>query len=169
MLRPEALHAINTIAKVARQSTSPMGGLQVIITGDFLQLPPVNKGQCGREQDYRTASTTTTTTTITSNVNNADDKKIEFCFQAPAWKENIQKTFLLSKVFRQSEIEFVRLLDNIRFGRSTADVLRGFDSCVKRQLDCEDGIKPTQIFTLKHLAENLNKRELEKLPGEGKY
>jgi ATP-dependent DNA helicase PIF1 len=48
---------------------------QVIVTGDFFQLPPVTKGNA----------------------------QVKFAFEATLWNQTIQRTFNLTKVFRQRD------------------------------------------------------------------
>ena len=48
---------------------------QVIVTGDFFQLPPVNKGS----------------------------QAVKFAFEAEYWKQTIKQTFNLTQVFRQKD------------------------------------------------------------------
>ncbi|GEM08896.1 mitochondrial dna helicase [Rhodotorula toruloides] len=55
-------------------TTKPFGGIQLVVTGDFFQLPPVTKG----------SSPT-------------------FAFEAQAWKECIHHTVNLTQVFRQKD------------------------------------------------------------------
>lgn len=43
MLDPELFDNLNTIAKAVRGNTRPFGGIQLILVGDMLQLPVVNK------------------------------------------------------------------------------------------------------------------------------
>lgn len=74
---------------------SPFGGLQVILVGDFAQLPPV-----------------------------ADRNESEpptYCFSAVSFKQADFKTVLLKTVFRTSEQDFVELLHRARFGALTED------------------------------------------------
>ncbi|VDM65258.1 unnamed protein product [Strongylus vulgaris] len=79
---------IEYVARHIRDEERPFGGIQLIITGDFLQLPPV----CGRNGDTK------------------------FCFECVAWKRAIQKTILLEDVRRQDDIRFVNVLQEIRCG-----------------------------------------------------
>ena len=53
----------------------PWGGIQIIVTGDFFQLPPVTKG-----------GTTP-----------------KFCFEAVTWEDTIDLSVNLTKVFRQKD------------------------------------------------------------------
>lgn len=66
----------NKIGQLMRKSPNkPFGGIQVILTGDFFQLPPVTKG--GAEP--------------------------KFCFEAETWTESIDTSVNLTKVFRQKD------------------------------------------------------------------
>ena len=67
----------------------PFGGIQIILSGDFLQLPPVSRG-----------------------------KKVKrFCFQSDVWDEAIEKTMKLTQVKRQKDNAFIEMLEEIRFGK----------------------------------------------------
>lgn len=76
------------MARTVRNSEKPFGGIQLILCGDFLQLPPVQK-----------------------------EGPIRFCFQTETWASCGFQVFQLQKVHRQSDPEFVRMLDSIRVGR----------------------------------------------------
>ena len=41
MMTPELFEKIDAVAKMIRESNKPFGGIQIILSGDFLQLPPV--------------------------------------------------------------------------------------------------------------------------------
>jgi ATP-dependent DNA helicase PIF1 len=60
---------------IRKNPKKPFGGIQVIVTGDFFQLPPVTK-------------------------NGATPK---FCFSAATWAETISEQVNLTKVFRQKD------------------------------------------------------------------
>lgn len=64
------------IGQMMRKSpTKPFGGIQIIATGDFFQLPPVTKG----------------------------NSVTRFCFEAATWNETINMSVNLTKVFRQKD------------------------------------------------------------------
>src|SRR5690606_39130073 len=48
MLRADVLDAMNQHLQVARKSSRPFGGVQMLLVGDFYQLPPVVRGDEGR-------------------------------------------------------------------------------------------------------------------------
>jgi ATP-dependent DNA helicase PIF1 len=63
------------IGSMLRKSTKPFGGMQIIVTGDFFQLPPVTKGGTATK----------------------------FAFEAEMWQETISMSVNLTKVFRQRD------------------------------------------------------------------
>ena len=82
----------------------PFGGCQVIATGDFLQLPPVRKGET---------------------------EPYDWAFQSRAWQEAGFRTFLLTQVRRQDDPAFVRALADFRVGRVWGDTARILQSRVR--------------------------------------
>ena len=168
-----------------RESTSPMGGIQVVFCGDFFQLPPVMKQ------------------VISSDTELSTDR---FAFQSPIWKSLIQQSFLLTEVFRQSDPSFIEALEHIRQGHFSGmlrlllraivshnvgwftclieAIAARFRPCFGRQLDCSDGILPTKLYTHKYVVkyaivivllttclirfdvDSINLRELSQLPGD---
>lgn len=109
----------------------PFGGKQMIFCGDFLQLPPVVKNRRG-------VST-------------------HFAFQAEAWKDASVKRMTLNENFRQTDVEFRKHLDAIRFGDlppKTRDFLR---ESVQRPLDVEE---PMRLYPLNRRVDALNKKKL---------
>jgi len=98
MLNGRTLDFLDFMCRELRGSDSPFGGIQVIATGDFLQLPPVNK---------------------TGNY--------DWAFQSRAWQEANFRTVQLTEVKRQDDVEFVRSLSEFRFGvigTTSANLLR---------------------------------------------
>ena len=82
----------------------PFGGCQVIATGDFLQLPPVRKGET---------------------------EPYDWAFQSPAWAAAEFRPFVLERVRRQDEPKFVRALADFRVGRVWGDTARILQSRVR--------------------------------------
>ena len=89
---------------------------QVVVTGDFFQLPPVMKG----------------------------GGSVKFAFEAQTWPEIVKKTFNLTKVFRQRDPEFVDMLNEMRFGRLSAQSIAKFRS-LEREIVYEDGLGATEL------------------------
>lgn len=75
MVDGEMFDKFNKLGQMVRKNPKPFGGLQVIVTGDFFQLPPVTKGGA----------------------------QPKFCFDAQTWAESISMSVNLTKVFRQKD------------------------------------------------------------------
>ncbi|KAH9068582.1 hypothetical protein Ae201684P_004284 [Aphanomyces euteiches] len=88
MLDGRMFEALEAIARALRQSERFFGGIQLILTGDFYQLPPVAE----------------------------DRQPSSFCFQVDAWKRGITTSISLDQVFRQRDAEFIAILNSIRIG-----------------------------------------------------
>jgi ATP-dependent DNA helicase PIF1 len=128
-----------------------MGGIQVIFTGDFFQLPPVQNSTCSPwdpSQDKENVAPRNTLLNQKSNI-----RKIrKYCFESPIWNslfpEKSQSCFVLTEIYRQHEQHFVSLLESVRWGEPSGEVLEDLNHhSVGREIDCQDGILPTQICT----------------------
>ncbi|QRV89235.1 ATP-dependent DNA helicase PIF1 [Ceratobasidium sp. AG-Ba] len=133
---------LNEIGKTLRNNTRPFGGIQLVVCGDFFQLPPVP------EQAYSDVGI-----------------PVSFAFEAKCWNEAVPNTITLTKVFRQKQSELVDMLNDMRLGvvsQASADLF----SRLSRKVEYNDGIQPTQIYPLRRLADEANKRQMDLLTGE---
>ena len=89
MLDGRLLDFVNNVAKLIRGNNKSFGGIQLIATGDFYQLPPVNK----------------------------DKTKTVFCFECDSWNELIDQIIMLKTNYRQDEKELIKFLGYIRKGQ----------------------------------------------------
>ena len=104
------------IARAIRNNGRPFGGIQLVITGDFFQLPPVpDKG-----------------------------KAAKFAFDAATWNTTIEHTILLTHVFRQKDPTFANMLNEIRLGKLTPASIKEFQR-LSRPLKYEDEISATEL------------------------
>lgn len=97
----------------------PWGGIQLIVTGDFFQLPPVKP---------------------------PNPRKV-YAFQAECWDSCFDMQVELTQVFRQADSVFVDMLNEIRRGccsDSTAHVLQSCDGrqCLENSL----GVTYTRLY-----------------------
>jgi ATP-dependent DNA helicase PIF1 len=114
------------LAHIARRfrkkENKPFGGIQLIMTGDFFQLPPVTKSG-----------------------------QPTFAFEAKSWGECIDATVNLTKVFRQRDTEFIDMLNEMRFGELSRDSISKFIK-LKREPKYTDGIEPTELCVAVDMA-----------------
>eukprot|EP00916_Digyalum_oweni_P002890 GHVL01005339.1.p1 GENE.GHVL01005339.1~~GHVL01005339.1.p1 ORF type:complete len:323 (+),score=45.54 GHVL01005339.1:1529-2497(+) len=98
------------LARRIRRNNLPFGGLQLVLCGDFLQLPPVanfSNKQTNPQVLKRTDSSTART----------DLEGVKFCFEAQAWKTCVKNCVVLKCVERQKDNEFIEALNEIRLGQ----------------------------------------------------
>ncbi|KAH1166023.1 ATP-dependent DNA helicase PIF1-like isoform X1 [Mauremys mutica] len=137
MVEGKFFDKLEAVARAVRKRDDPFGGIQLIICGDFLQLPPVSKG----------------------------NEETKFCFQAESWRKCIHVNMELTEVRRQTEKSFISLLRTIRLGRCTDEVTRQLLQTATNRVE-RDGILATRLCTHKDDVELTNERRLQQLPGE---
>jgi len=101
MVRADILDAIDLRLRSARQSPLPFGGVQVVVVGDFLQLPPVVT-----MQDRDTLECLGYVT--------------PFAFSSKVMQRTPIRVATLKKVWRQSDPEMIEALGAIREGRNVS-------------------------------------------------
>lgn len=74
MIDPTLFDKLEEIARIMRKTPKHFGGIQIVVTGDFFQLPPVQKGGAP-----------------------------SFAFDAKSWKDVIHHSVNLTQVFRQKD------------------------------------------------------------------
>ena len=101
---------LDAIGRRTRQRLDvPLGGLQVILCGDFFQLPPVNCVHNTTQTPFQRP--------LHSIYNGNNDVEQRFCFQSSIWRRLIHHHFELQQVYRQQhDPVFISLLQSIRWG-----------------------------------------------------
>ncbi|XP_055639285.1 ATP-dependent DNA helicase PIF1 [Toxorhynchites rutilus septentrionalis] len=149
MVDGDYFEKIEAVARYVRKSDKPFGGIQLILCGDFFQLPPVVKID-----------------RFARGVNSQDnDKGVRFCFQTKAWKECVQSMYELTVVHRQKDPEFIALLNSIRIGRVTPEIRDRLTLTSKQKIETE-GILATQLCSHTNDADVINQSKLNNLTGE---
>ena len=101
MMTPDFLEKLDLVARrVRKQPTRRFGGLQLVLSGDFCQLPPVAGGPT------------------------------MFVFESPIWTELIDETHNLTQIVRQSDPEFQKILTQARMGALSDESLAVLQSRV---------------------------------------
>jgi ATP-dependent DNA helicase PIF1 len=126
MVSYEMFDRMNEMSKAARDDDRPFGGIQVIVFGDFCQLPPVKPHQhcydCGREREA---------ITVRGRKNGKKGEKMWVCNEHGSIKDSDKMWVLKSKQWnklefeylplstghRQAEPEFLTLLKKLRHGK----------------------------------------------------
>jgi ATP-dependent DNA helicase PIF1 len=126
MLTPELLEKLNTIAQILRKNGKPMGGLQVVFVGDFYQLPPVFK-----------------------------ESECAFAFESTTWASLIKDTIQLTKIQRQIDPVFQKILSEAREGSLSPESLSVLESRMNLKWK-KLKIRPTLLFTRRTEVDHVN-------------
>lgn len=149
MLRCDILDAIDRMLRDCTYSSKPFGGIQMIFVGDMFQLPPVVSGE-----DIET-------------MERLYGKGSAYFYKARCLKNEILPKIELQKVYRQSDKEFISLLDRLRMGKITSTDLKKINERVRRGIDLDDDLRIT-LTSFKDDARMINEVRLAELPGESK-
>lgn len=109
MMHHQMFTMLDRVARILRRKPDvPFGGIQLIVAGDFFQLPPVTQGSSSsRKRSGNSAPTIRT-----------------FAFDSASWAQALpaEDCFMLKTNHRQGEDRvFAELLDRVRFGRHTEE------------------------------------------------
>lgn len=144
MLRADVLDAMDAHLRAARRSIKPFGGVQMLLVGDFYQLPPVVRGDEGRlleDAGYPSP----------------------YAFSAHALQGQPTAAFELTEMRRQTDPHFIELLQAIRDRRGLADAIAELNE------HCVDAgplpTRPVLLCATNAVADNYNLRGLNSLPG----
>ncbi len=144
MMTPDLLEKLDEIGKkLRRRADKPFGGIQLLLVGDFFQLPPV----------------------ITRAEQGASAEKKIFAFQSSIWDTIIDKTIELRQIKRQADEGFQDLLTAARFGRLQPNHQAMLRECVGRPWQ-RNKIKPTLLFSRRYEVDKINQANLVALKGE---
>lgn len=144
MVRADLLDAIDTTLKMNLDPTAPFGGLQVVFIGDLLQLPPVVDSE-ELKQHF------------------ASMYESPYFFDSAALKFRRLCCYRLTETFRQTDSSFVDLLNRVRLGGASEGDLRTLNQRVTNR--AEELANAVTLTTTKRLAEDINRRHLDQLPG----
>ncbi len=136
MLDGKILDSVDLILRTLRQSDEPFGGMQVVFSGDFFQLPPVSPGG-----------------------------KRTFAFESNAWKSAKPVTCYIDEQFRQTDLSMLGLLKAIRRGKIKDDHLWLLNERVKRGEEDLPSVA-TKLFSHNIDVDRINEEELKKLEGK---
>ena len=142
MMSQHMFELLDYLGKNVRRNNKPFGGIQIIMFGDFFQLPPVSK--------------------------DAEDKlRKNFCFESELWFETFspQNNMELVKIFRQSDENFKKILNQIREGKIKRNVNEFLLNYVNRDKTLEI-IQPTKLYPKRSQVDYINSFEINKLDGE---
>ncbi|KAK0647310.1 ATP-dependent DNA helicase PIF1 [Lasiodiplodia hormozganensis] len=136
MIPAKLLDALDEIARKVRMDDRPFGGIQLILGGDFCQIPPELRDEYSG--------------------------KPQFCFQAESWRKAMIHTVGLTEVFGEDPL-FANMLRDIWQGvvsKKTSSRLKQLDRPIKSP-DDDDGPEPVSLLFRRDKADRENTRRLD--------
>lgn len=141
MLHRNQLDMVNKVLKFFKGNQLAFGGIQVIFSGDFFQLPPIG--------------------------NDEESSREKFAFMSDAWLETEPVICYLTEQYRQSKNELNLILNQIREGNVTEDSIELLQT--RLEVHPEDGEMETKLFTHNADVDRINNAYLNQIGSSSKY
>eukprot|EP00471_Norrisiella_sphaerica_P003231 CAMPEP_0184492054 /NCGR_PEP_ID=MMETSP0113_2-20130426/22171_1 /TAXON_ID=91329 /ORGANISM="Norrisiella sphaerica, Strain BC52" /LENGTH=726 /DNA_ID=CAMNT_0026876685 /DNA_START=76 /DNA_END=2256 /DNA_ORIENTATION=+ len=175
MLDAETFDVLELIAREIRESMEPFGGIQLILTGDFLQLPPVSKrihreiGNPSSDIDVEMATLLRSSAQKVSALSPASVQNTGYAFQAESWPRCVPVAMQLNSNVRAHEDTVLSdMLEEIRFGVISEYNNKLLQDMVARPSieEAKDGVEPTRVYVTRSSVDDYNQECLAKLKGK---
>src|SRR5690606_22597860 len=147
MLRADILDAVDVRLKAARGNfRQPFGGVQLLLIGDLFQLPPVVKGgESGIMQRYYPTP---------------------WFYESKALQQAGFVYIELSKIYRQQDEDFIRILNNLRNNTISPEDIRLLNEHVREEEEIRELRESITLTTHNYKADNMNRDALRRLESE---
>jgi len=140
MLHASQLDMVEKVCRRFKRNDKPFGGLQVILSGDFFQLPPINKS--------------------------GDENESGMIFNSKAWGILNPAVCYIEEQHRQDDDNLLEILNMIRsnqIGEKHYELLQN-----RIGAKIKSGVKPTKLYTLNVNVDEINNIELSQIDKEEK-
>ena len=152
MLSGETLNMVDAVCKEIKRNSLSFGGIQVVLVGDFFQLPPINK--TNREEDY-------------AQISLLGEIKSHFAYESPSWKYANFIACYLTEQHRQDDADFLSVLSSIRqrtFG------VHHIQHIEKRKILIQNApAQAPKLFSHNVDVDSVNEEALLKISGDLKF
>lgn len=136
MLHHYRLDLVDRIFKEFKQTDLPFGGIQVVLCGDFFQLPPVAR---------------------------VGEPLARFAYHSLAWQQLDLRICYLDEQHRQNDSDFIDVLNAIRNNDVSQRIRRHLEGRVGNTV--KKNLEPTKLYCLNCDVDLENSLELMKIPG----
>ena len=137
MLHDYRLDMVDQVCRVVRKKDEPFGGIQLIMSGDFFQLPPINRG---------------------------DSRAGGFVVNSKVWQELEPAICYLQEQHRQDDEVLLDILNAMRAGELKRNHAESLLARVDIQPDSDELL--TELHTVNIDVDKLNDAKLETLEGD---
>ena len=146
MVRCDLMDVIDGILRSVRKNNAPFGGVQLLLIGDLFQLPPVTK-----REDWAFLSKAYAS---------------PYFFESYVIRRNPLLQVELTTVFRQTEPEFINILNDIRNNQISESSLALLNERYDPLFSASNELNPIIITSHNAEANAINKEKLDELQGE---
>ena len=136
MLGANTLSAVDLVCKKVRENEQPFGGLQIILVGDFFQLPPISHG----------------------------GQSSRFAFESETWTDLAPTICYITEQHRQDDKEFLSVLNALRSGKFDEEHICHIQNRMGQH--SENSLEITKLFSHNVDVDRINSAELEKISSE---
>ncbi len=141
MLHRKQLELVNKVLKYFKGNPMPFGGIQVIFSGDFFQLPPIGvEGESSRQK---------------------------FAFMSDAWLEAEPVICYLTEQYRQTNNELNIILNEIRDGKVSAQSIELLQT--RLEVHPDEGEMETKLYTHNADVDKINNMYLNQIGNRSKH
>ncbi len=143
MVRADLLDAVDDVLRRFRDRNLPFGGVQLLLIGDLRQLPPVvvQEERPLMEANYRSP----------------------YFFDSHALKDLDYLTLELSKIYRQSDREFIDMLNAVRTNRVNPEILARLNRQYRKDFNPKDSEGYVRLTTHNSMAARINRERMDRL------
>ena len=142
MVNADLMDAIDTAMGISKgRARLPFGGAQVVMFGDPYQLAPVPGNN--EERAYM-----------------AENYESNWFFDAHVWRKDSLERYELTQIFRQSDEHFKEILNAIRVGAATQDMLDTINQAGNRFPGHDDVIR---LATINESVNSVNNQRLARI------
>lgn len=127
--------------RIRKKGDKPFGGIQIVFSGDFYQLPPVGN----------------------------DPSSTAFCFESAQWATTFDTTIQLKTIFRQTDKTYTDILNQIRVGKLYRSSYEHLIKHVNKPIPATLLFKPSILLPKRKDVELINATELAKLGDVEQY
>ncbi len=133
MLHAHRLDMIDRVCQAFKKNFLPFGGIQIVMSGDFFQLPPISAG--GGEA--------------------------EFVYKSDVWSEMDLRVCYLDEQHRQNDQKIIKVLQGLRQNTVGPEIVKLLEDRIK--VRPQGKIKPVRLFTHNIDVDGINNAELQKI------
>jgi len=165
MLSAHTLDSIDAVAKLFKRNNEPFGGLQVIFSGDFFQLPPIVKNTPQAAPPKKEESLFDSSD-ISYEFDHQTQNLTPFAFRARSWIKADLHICYLHEQFRQDDGDLFTILQEIRDGEVSEQTFENLKN--RMNLDEKEINELPKLYTHNMDVDSFNLKKLKEIKSDEK-